>query len=156
MVRDGVVVLGGLFCAAALVATAPVSATINSSMASSESVAASVGSASDSLVGSSRSSVGGTKQAAGKYRVVALLEVPGRPERLRLQLEPLADGRGMQHGLELPRRTAERHGLGVGMEVSALARPWGLEYALAATRTAFFLVVDDEALDEFAVRALRT
>ena len=52
-------------------APAPAAATLNSSMASSESVAASVGSASDSLVGSSRSSVVGRSPESISQRTTA-------------------------------------------------------------------------------------
>jgi len=50
--------------------------------------------------------------------------------------------------LLLPQATYERSGVGVGTLVQATQRAWGLEFASAATREAFFLVLQDTALRE--------
>lgn len=143
-------ILGSMLAAVGAAAAPPAVATLNSSMALSESLAASVGSASDSLVGSSRSSAGRTQSAAGEYRVAAVVDATAA--RVRLLLEPLDAARDGGYALELPRRTAEQHGVAAGTRVSALARPWGLEYQRSDTHTAFYLVVDDDWSDALAVR----
>ncbi|MFM8768679.1 MAG: hypothetical protein ACKOD9_13255, partial [Rubrivivax sp.] len=117
-----------------------------SSTASSASSAgsASVGSVSDSLRSSSQSATGPRQMAAGDYRVIAVAEVPGRPDELWLTLQAQALDRPStptapqtasttaggtsvpaQWELRLPRLLAERERLAAGQLLRATPQPYG-------------------------------
>lgn len=117
------------------------------SFASSASSAgsASSGSVSDSLHGSSNSSSRDKEVAEGDYRILEVAELPERPGLLRLTLRaalPRDDARAFF--LDVPSQTLAQHRLGRGDVLSARHRPYGLEFALAQTREAFFLVLRDD------------
>lgn len=117
------------------------------SFASSASSAgsASSGSVSDSLEGSSDSSSPDRKVAEGEYRVAAVAPVDGRPGAVRLTLQPTQARAGAgEFFLTLPQQALGPQGLAEGAIVSARQRPYGLEFARAQTREAFFLVLHDE------------
>jgi hypothetical protein len=139
--------------AACLLAGAtPALAGSSASSASSEGSSASVGSLSTSITASSNSS-SPTTTAEGDYRVIEVAALPDRPGDLRLRLQPVA-ARGADEGffLNLPRAAFELSGVAEGEVVSARARPYGLEFARAATREAFFLVLADEWYRELQTR----
>jgi hypothetical protein len=142
-----------------------------SSFASSAAQGASstVGSLSDSLQGSSNSSSREDKVAAGEYRLVQVAEAD-QPGLLRLQLQYLGGpGGNEQHArndegdasaadatitLTVPRAVVEQGGLSAGLVVAARHRPYGVEFARADTREAFFLVLEDAWYRELGAHAV--
>ena len=135
----------------ALVITAaaalPAVAASSASSASSEAGSASVGSLSTSIEGSSNSSSGDRKTAAGEYKLLDVAEAPARPGTLRLTLQAVpGSGADGEFYLYVPRQTVQQHALATGAVIRAEARPYGLQFA-AADR-AFFLAVHDEWLNE--------
>jgi hypothetical protein len=142
---------------AALLLCAASTPCIADSFASSASSAgsASSGSVSDSLQGSSNSSKGDDKVAEGDYRVVEVAEAPGRPGMLQLRMQSAArPGDAGQLQLTLPAQALAGRPLAAGDVVSARHRPYGIEFAHAAAREAFFLVLADDWQRELAPRAV--
>lgn len=130
-----------LLCAAT---AAPCLAESSASSASSAG-SASLGSVSDSIGGSSKSSSGETKVADGDYRIIEIAELTERPGMLRLKLQAAAPrGEEGEVLLTLPRQALAQRSLDVGAIVSVRHRPYGLEFAHADTREAFFLVLADD------------
>lgn len=152
---------------ATLAGVGPAQAVSSTSSAVSESFATSVGSVSDSFRGSSRSSrPGPARLAAGEFRVVEVA-AGERAGRVQLKLEPTeshgADSAGRSGAgtasregftLELPERALARTPLATGDRISVTQRPFGVEFSLAATREAFFLVLDDDWYRELAAKPL--
>ncbi|MDA8521550.1 hypothetical protein [Acidovorax sp. NCPPB 4044] len=103
------------------------------------SAGSSASSASDSIGRSSGGPGRGRKLAEGEYRVVQVADVAGQPDKARLTLRA-ADGEFL---LTLPRAAQGARALAVGDRVQASPRPYGVEFARAETREAFFLVLDD-------------
>lgn len=132
--------------ALALLTTIAMSDVHAESLASSASSAGSASSASvsDSIGDSSDSSSRDRKVAAGEYRVVAVAPSPGRAQTLRLNLEPTEPGPARAFVLHVPERALAGQPLVVGDRVRASERPYGFEFARAATREAFFLVLHDD------------
>lgn len=129
-----------LLCAAT---SAPCLADSFASSASSAS-SASVGSLSDSVKGSSTSSSGETKVSDGDYRVIEVAEPADRPGMLQLKLQATAQpGQQGELWLTLPRQALAPRGLAAGDVLSARARPYGVEFARADSREAFFLLLAD-------------
>jgi hypothetical protein len=136
-----------LFLAAAVPASAESLATSASSAASSASSAgsASLRGSSDSIKGSSDSSRSDEQVAEGEYRLAAVTPVDGKPGMLRLTFEPHQAAAGATgFTLDLPQQALADRPLDRGDIVSALHRPYGLEFARGGTRDAFFLVLADE------------
>jgi hypothetical protein len=124
-------------------AAAPCLADSSASSASSAG-SASLGSISDSVKGSSRSSSGDPKTADGDYRVIEVAELPDRQDMLRLRLQATAQpGPEGELWLTLPGRALATRALAAGDVVSARQRPYGIEFAHADTSEAFFLVLAD-------------
>lgn len=136
----------------------PAHAEILASSASSAGSASS-GSASDSIQGSSKSSTAPAKVAAGDYRIDQVNPAPDRPGMVRVALQPVAndgaDGADGAFVLMLPQLTFDQQGLARGDKVSASERPYGLEFARADTRTAFFLVLADDWKRELDPRPVK-
>jgi hypothetical protein len=135
-----------LACLATLLAAAalPCSAESFASSASSAGSASS-GSVSDSLGDSSDSSSPDKKVAQGDYRVAGIAPVDGRPGVVRLTLTPTEARAGAtDFFLMLPEQALGTQGLAEGAVVSARHRPYGLEFARAQTREAFFLVLTND------------
>lgn len=127
----------------------PLAAKADSAVSSASSAgSASSGSVSDSLQGSSRSSHRDDRRAEGDYRIVDVAAAPGKPGMLRLTLQ--ADTGELR--LDLPQRTSEGARLKPGDTVRARPRPYGIEFARADTREAFFLVLADDWYGELASR----
>ena len=106
---------------------------------------ASVGSSSDSIHGSSNSSSGDKKVADGDYRVIEVAALPKQPGMLRLRLQ--ADADADAHGaflLDLPQKALGAQGMVAGDLVSVRNRSFGLAFARAPQREAFFLVLNDD------------
>lgn len=127
------------------------------SVASSASSAgsASVGSLSESVRGSSNSSSRDNQVAEGEYRVVEVAELDGRPGMLRLRLQAQQrPGDAGELWLDLSQQALERRGLAAGDLIRAQHRPYGVEFAYADTREAFFLVLADAWRHELDPRAV--
>jgi hypothetical protein len=131
--------------ASALAAGASASSVGSSAVGGSS---ASVGASSDSIGTSSNTSSDSSskadKVAEGKYKVIELAAADGRPGRMRLKLQPVDAGDAAESfDLYLPLATVEQARLAEGGLVSALRRPYGLEFAHADSGKAFFLVLHD-------------
>lgn len=142
-------VLRAALAAACLVPALPALAASSASSASSEAGSASVGSISTSIEGSSNSSSGDRKTAAGDYRVTEVAAVEHRPGDLRLTLQAVPGGGGAgEFYLYVPRQTVQAHDLAPGAIVHAADRPYGMQFALGTPQRAFFLAVEDTWLRE--------
>jgi hypothetical protein len=133
----------------ALLGSAATFASHADSFASSASSAgsASLGSSSDSIKNSSKSSSGDNKVADGDYRLLEVAALPDRPGMLRLRMQPReSDGSDEAHEftLDLPQKALGERSLAAGDVVSVHNRDYGVEFARAETREAFFLVLNDE------------
>jgi hypothetical protein len=138
------------------------SSTSSASSAASDSVGASSAGVSGSLQTSSNSS--GTRNVAqGEYRILEVAAADARPTHLRLTLQrerpaddtasPVERAHDTLY-LTLPQAAFEASGLGRGMRVAATPRAYGVEFARADNRAAFFLVLEDHWLQELAARPL--
>lgn len=125
-------------------AALPVMAASSAASSASDSVSTSVGSVSDSIQKSSESSAGKNTVADGDYRVLDVAAVAERPGLVRIQLQALADATA-EGGLYLfvPQATAAQGQLAVGQVVTARNHAYGVEFAKADTRQAFFLAMND-------------
>lgn len=143
----------------ALLSMAATTASWADSFASSASSAgsASLGSISDSSKGSSKSSTGGTKVAEGDYKVIQVAALAGQPGMLQVKLQATAqngksnsENNGENTGeqgalwLTLPQQALTQRALVAGDVVSASNRPYGVAFAHADSRTAFFLLLADD------------
>lgn len=136
--------LSAVLAALALAAAMPARADSFTSSASSAG-SASVGSLSDSLRGSSRSSSGPTKVADGDYRVIEVAAVADRPGMLQLRLQATATaGADGELWLTLPEKALASRAVAAGDVVQATNRPYGVQFAHADSREAFFLVLADD------------
>jgi len=133
---------------ALLACAAPLSCLAASSAASSvsDSLTQSSGSVSDSLKGSSHSSSPDDKQVTGDYKVMDVAEVDGQPGFVELHLQPAATGAGVEVYLKVPRAAAETGHVATGAVVTALQRPYGIEFATTQPRAAFFLALADDVV----------
>jgi hypothetical protein len=143
-------VLRGAMLAAALgLATLAHADSFTSSASSAGS--ASSGSVSDSLQGSSNSSTGGDQRRAdGNYQIIDIDQTPGRAGSTRIALQ--AGDPAQRIVLDLPQAVFARQALVRGDFVHAQNRPYGIEFARADTREAFFLVLEDAVFNELAAR----
>jgi len=131
-----------------LACATPLAALAASSAASSlsDSLTESSGSVSDSLKGSSHSSSPDDKQVKGDYKVTDVAEVDGQPGFVELHLQPVAAGAGIEVYVKLPRAAAETGHVAAGALVTALQRPYGIEFATTQPRAAFFLALADDVV----------
>jgi hypothetical protein len=135
---------------ALLACTAPLTCLAASSVGSSvsDSLTESSGSVSDSLKGSSHSSSPDNKQVKGDYKVIDMAAVDGQPGFVELHLVRVAAGAdtGAEIYLKLPREAAAKGHVATGATVTALQRPYGIEFATAQPRAAFFLALADDVV----------
>jgi len=138
------------FAAAALACAAilPAHADSMSASSASDSVSTSMAGLSDSVANSSTSSSPGQHRAEGDYRVIDVAEVPDRPGLLRLHLQPLPEDREGTVDLTLPREAVAAGHVAQGGVVTALPRPYGIEFATGTPHQAFFLALDDTWMRE--------
>ena len=132
---------------ALLACTTPLTCLAASSAASSvsDSLTQSSASISDSLTDSSHSSSPNNKQAQGDYKVIDVAEVADQPGIVELHLMPVATNTtGEEIYLRLPRVAADQGHVGNGAIVTALQRPYGIEFAANQPRAAFFLALADD------------
>ena len=114
----------------------------------SDSVSDSIHRSSDSVSDSSHSSTG-DHHAQGDYKVTDVAEVDGQPAMVQLHLQPLTPAQGHDVFLTLPRAATAQGRVDTGAVVTALARPYGTEFAAGPEHVAFFLAVDDEWAREY-------
>src|SRR5262249_29252611 len=133
---------------ALLACAAPLTTQAASSAASSisDSLTQSSGSVSDSLKGSSHSSSPDDKQVKGDYKVTDVAEVDGQPGFVELHLQPVAANAGIEVSVKVPRAAAETGHVAAGTTVTALQRPYGVEFATTQPRAAFFLALADDVV----------
>ena len=134
---------------ALLTCTTPLICLAASSAASSvsDSLTQSSASISDSLKDSSHSSSPDNKQAQGDYKVIDVAEVADQPGVVELHLMPVATNKaGEEIYLRLPRAAADQGHVGNGAIVTALQRPYGIEFAANQPRAAFFLALADDVV----------
>ena len=131
-----------------LACATPLAALAASSAASSlsDSLTESSGSVSDSLKGSSHSSSPDDKQVKGDYKVTDVAQVDGQPGFVELHLQPVATGGGIEVYVKVPRAAAETGHVATGVVVTALQRPYGIEFATTQPRAAFFLALADDVV----------
>lgn len=122
----------------------------DSTSSASSAGSASSGSVSDSLQGSSNSSTGDKRRADGNYQIIDIDHTPGRAGSTRVAMQ--AGDPQQRIVLDLPEAVFARQGLARGDFVHAKNRPYGIEFARADTREAFFLVLEDAVYKELAAR----
>lgn len=146
------------FACAALLACTPATllwAAGSSASSTSSATSASVGSSSTSIQKSSASSTPDAPVAAGDYRIVEVVALAERPGTVRVMLQALADpGADGAFALVLPEAALAGGGLVQGHVVTARQRPYGLEFANAATQQAFYLVLSDDWYRELQTNAV--
>lgn len=141
--------------AAVLLAGAASSALAGTTISTSisDSVSTAVGSVSTSLKKSSQSVSGDDKVADGDYKVIEVATLADQPGMVRLKLQALAqatpDG---EYFLTVPQKAVDAHGVAEGQVLAAHNRPYGVAFAAADTRKAFFLVLDDAWYRELSVK----
>jgi hypothetical protein len=139
--KKSLATLALLACAAPLACLAASSA----GTVVSDSLSRSSGSISDSLTDSSHSSSPDNKQAKGDYKVIDVAELADRPGYVELHLQPVAaNTAGGELYLRLPRTAADQGHVANGAIVTALQRPYGIEFAANQPRAAFFLALADD------------
>jgi hypothetical protein len=137
-----------LLCVAGALAFA-VNASADSTSSASSAGSASSGSVSDSIGASSNSSTGGgNKVADGAYHIIDIAQAPERKGMTRVTLQ--ADQGSFV--LTLPQQTFDQSYLAKGDTVVAKNLEFGVEFARADTREAFFLAIADEVYGELASR----
>jgi len=139
----------------ALAAAAAAPSFAESSVASSASDSLSVSSAkiSDSISNSSQSSSQkDARNAQGDYKVIDVAEVAGKPGLVQLRLH--AVGADDEFLLTLPRQAAANGHVAKDAVVTAMQRPYGIEFAAGDEHAAFFLALNDAWADELKTTAL--
>ncbi|MES2758859.1 MAG: hypothetical protein V4693_15905 [Pseudomonadota bacterium] len=139
---------GAILAAALGVAVHAHAGSLTSSASSAGS--ASSGSVSDSFQGSSNSSTGDNKRADGNYQIIDIEQTPGRAGSTRIAMQ--AGDPQQRIVLDLPQAVFAAQGLGRGDLIHAQNRSYGIEFARADTRQAFFLVLEDKVYNELAPR----
>lgn len=136
-------------------AALPAMAASSAASSASESVSASSDSASNSVKKSSNSSSGTKEIANGDYRIVNVAAADERPGAVRLTLQALATP-GLEGEIQLivPAQTLADARLGAGHIVTAQQRAYGVEFAAAATKQAFFLALSDEWMSDLPSKAI--
>ena len=146
--KKSLATLALLACAAPLTCLA--ASSVGSSV--SDSLTESSGSVSDSLKGSSHSSSPDNKQVKGDYKVTDVAAVAGKPEFVELHLMPA--GAGAEVYLTVPRVAVDKAHVAAGATVTALQRPYGIEFATTQPRAAFFLALADDAVRDMKMAPL--
>jgi len=115
------------------------------SVASSASSAGSASSASisDSIGGSSNSSSGDRRVAAGEYRVIDIAQAPAKAGTTRMTLRAVAEA-GREFYLDVPDRALAERRVNKGELVRVNERVYGYEFAYADSQRPFFLALQDD------------
>jgi hypothetical protein len=133
--------------------------TATSSMAASaatssiyDSISTLVGSLSNSVNRSSNGSSNAGGVAGGEYKLLEVATASELPGMVHLKMQALAaknDGpANAELILTLPLTAFEKSGLVAGDLIAAKARTYGMEFANAKNKAAFFLVLNDEVYRE--------
>src|SRR2546425_117822 len=124
--KKSLATLALLACAAPLTCLA--ASSVGSSV--SDSLTESSGSVSDSLKGSSHSSSPDNKQVKGDYKVIEMAAVADQPGLIELHMMRVAGGAdaGAEIYLKLPREAVAQGHVAAGATVTALQRPYGIEF----------------------------
>ena len=138
------------------IAALPAMAASTATSSASDSSTTSVGSVSGSIQKSSAaSSKPPTPLLAGDYRVVEVTVLAERAGTLRLTLQSLADpSADGEFQLVVPQEALDRSPLTQGQIVTARERSYGIEFSVAATKEAFFLVLADDWYRELQSNAV--
>ena len=133
----------------ALLAAAPALPCFAGSSAASsasDSISQTMGSISDSFGDSSHASSPDNRQAMGDYKVIDVAEVDGRPGMVALRLQRVAAAPDARDALTLtvPRAAAQQGGVVADAVVTAVPRPYGVEFEAGARHAAFFLALADD------------
>jgi hypothetical protein len=132
------------------IAALPAMAASSAASSAAEGVNSSVGSLSNSVSGSSKSSQNGPV-AAGDYQIIQVALAPNRPGFMQMTLRAVkTTGAADDVILSLPQKAFDHSGLAKGDTVAAREHAYGVEFANAHTRAAFFLVMNDAAYRELA------
>ena len=138
----------GLATFVLLACAAPLTCLAESSVTSvvSDSLSRSSGSISDSITGSSHASSPDNKQVKGEYKVIDMAEVADKPGLVEMHLQPVAANidAGGEIWLRVPRVAADQGHIAKDAIVTALQRPYGIEFAANQPRAAFFLALADD------------
>lgn len=139
-------------CLAALAAACILPAHADS-VASSASSAGSASSASisDSIGGSSNSSSGDRRVAAGQYRVIDIAQAPAKAGTTRMTLRAVAEA-GREFYLDVPDRALAERRVNKGELVQVNERVYGYEFAYADSQRPFFLALQDDWYRELGSR----
>ena len=133
---------------AMLALAAPLACLAESSVTSalSDSISRSVGSISDSITGSSHASSPDNRQVKGDYKVIDMAQVADRPGFVELHLQKVAadTSDANEIWLRVPQAAADQGRVVDGAIVTALQRPYGIEFAARQPRAAFFLALADD------------
>ncbi len=135
-------------------AASPALAGTTISTSISDSISTAVGSVSTSLKKSSQSVSGDDKVADGDYKVIEVATLADQPGMVRLKLQAVAQQATPEgeYFLTVPQKAVDAHGVAEGQVLAAHNRPYGVEFAAADTRKAFFLVLDDAWYRELSVK----
>lgn len=136
---------------------APAQASVTISDSISQSITTLVGSLSDSVRQTSDSSSKRNKVQSGDYKVMEVVaDAQEKPGMARVKLQAVAPEAGAEGEffLYLPRQAVDTGRLAVGGIVTASERPYGVEFASAATKQAFFLVLEDAWHRELSTKAV--
>jgi hypothetical protein len=128
------------------VASLPSFAASSITSLASDSLSRSSGSISDSISGSSHASSPENRQMLGQLKVIDLIDVPNRPNMVALRLQPMVETATAedQYTLTLPREAVAAGHVAKDGIVTAMQRPYGIEYASGEPHSAFFLALADD------------
>ena len=128
-----------------------------SSVASSasDSLSQSSTAISDSISGSSHSSSPDNKQVKGDFKVIDMAELADRPGMVQLQLRPVAaTADDTDILLTLPRVAAANGHVEKDATITALQRPYGIEFASGQPHAAFFLALANDWVSDLKTAPL--
>jgi len=113
----------------------------------SDSLSRSSGSISDSITGSSHASSPDNRQVKGDYKVIDMAEAADKPGMVRMHLQLVAGADADTDDevtLLLPRAAADQGHVAKDAIVTAMQRPYGIEFASGQPHQAFFLALADD------------
>ena len=129
-------------------------AVASSSISVSDSISGTVGSMSDSVEPSSKSSANVVHLADGGYKITDIAAVDGHPGKMRLALQADGDSRDKDIYLYVPRDDYMRADLSVGQEIMATRQPYGVAFSLGDVKQPFVVVLADDWVSDLRSNAL--
>jgi len=143
---------------ALLACAAPLPCLAESSVTSvlSDSLSRSSGSISDSITGSSHASSPDNRQVKGDYKVIDVAQLADRPGFVELHLQKVAADASDANEiwLRVPQAAADQGHVAGGAVITALQRPYGIEFAARQPRAAFFLALADDVARDMKMAPL--